>query len=181
MNNFLQFSASESDDRSDSDLQPTLKKSDVMTSLAFLNIWHQKQCMCVFRDVKNLERFSLVVQCITKIALIKLKEVPEYLKSLFEDKVEKEKITEEEKETKKEEKSSEPPKPPDPKPDEDVWSLDDTERLLTYMSRVFMLQFPLYLAAKQAGSRLVSSYLWRSDMIVTALHSCRRKTSVHAG
>ena len=28
-------------------------------SLAFLNIWHQKQCMCVFRDVKNLERFSL--------------------------------------------------------------------------------------------------------------------------
>ena len=32
---------------------------------------------------------------------------------------------------------------------EDDWSLEDTERLLTYMSRVFMLQFPLYLAAKQ--------------------------------
>ena len=34
------------------------------------------------------------------------------------------------------------------------WTMEDMERLLTYMSRVFMLQFPLYLAAKQAGSRL---------------------------
>ena len=36
---------------------------------------------------------------------------------------------------------------------EDDWSLEDTERLLTYMSRVFMLQFPLYLAAKQVSNR----------------------------
>ena len=131
-----------------------MKKSDVMTSLAFLNTWHQKQCMCVFRDVKNLERFSLVVQCITKIALIKLKKVPEYLKSLFEKKEKNYEEKKDDKETKKDEKTAEPPKPPDPKDNEDNWSLDDTERLLTYVSRVFMLQFPLYLAAKQAGSRL---------------------------
>ena len=97
------------------------------------------------RDVKNLERFSLVVQCITRIALIKLKQLPDYLKNLNEKK-------EEGAESKEEKKTQEDKEPPDP--GEEEWSLEDTERLLTYMSRVFMLQFPLYLAAKQAGSRL---------------------------
>ena len=97
------------------------------------------------RDVKNLERFSLVVQCITRIALIKLKQLPDYLKNLNEKK-------EEGADSKEEKKTEDDKEPPDP--GEEEWSLEDTERLLTYMSRVFMLQFPLYLAAKQAGSRL---------------------------
>ena len=111
-----------------------LSKTDLTVSLQFLNIWHQKQCMCVFREVKNLERFSLVVQCITKIALIKLKELPEFLKS--------------EKANSQDESKTEQPM------DSSLWTSEDVEKLLTYMSRVFMLQFPLYLAAKQAGSRL---------------------------
>ena len=109
-----------------------LSKTDLTVSLQFLNIWHQKQCMCVFREVKNLERFSLVVQCITKIALIKLKDLPEFLKSHQPSQTE---------------SKAEPV-------ESDGWSPEDLEKLLTYMSRVFMLQFPLYLAAKQAGSRL---------------------------
>ena len=109
-----------------------LSKTDLTVSLQFLNIWHQKQCMCVFREVKNLERFSLVVQCITKIALIKLKDLPEFLKSHQPSQTE---------------SKTEPV-------ESDGWSPEDLEKLLTYMSRVFMLQFPLYLAAKQAGSRL---------------------------
>ena len=125
-------SASGSPDRSDSELQPLLSKTDLSISLQFLNIWHQKQCMCVFREAKNLERFSLVVQCITKIALIKLKELPEFLKS---------------------HQHSQDESKPEPE-ETDGWNPEDLEKLLTYMSRVFMLQFPLYLAAKQAGSRL---------------------------
>ena len=111
--------------------------------LSPLNLTH---FLLYFRDVKNLERFSLVVQCITRIALIKLKQLPDYLKNLTEKK-------EEGAESKEEEKKKEEDKEP-PDPGEEEWSLEDTERLLTYMSRVFMLQFPLYLAAKQAGSRL---------------------------
>ena len=128
----LFVSASASPDRSDSELQPLLSRTDLTVSLQFLNVWHQKQCMCVFREVKNLERFSLVVQCITKIALIKLKDLPEFLKS---------------------QQPSQDESKPDPE-ETDSWSPEDLEKLLTYMSRVFMLQFPLYLAAKQAGSRL---------------------------
>ena len=85
--------------------------------------------------MKNLERFSLVVQCITRIALDKLKQLPDYLKNL-DDKKEEGSRTDA-----KDEKEAQPKGPPDP--DEEDWSLEDTERLLTYMSRVFMLQFPL--------------------------------------
>ena len=94
--------------------------------------------MCVFREVKNLERFSLVVQCITKIALIKLKELPEFLRSMPA--------------AVKDDKESGTSKEIDKTNSKSGWTLEDVEKLLTYMSRVFMLQFPLYLAAKQAGS-----------------------------
>ena len=60
-----------------------------------------------FRDVKNLERFSLVVQCITRIALIKLKQLPDYLKNLTEKKEEGAESKEEEKKKKEEEKEKE--------------------------------------------------------------------------
>ena len=98
--------------------------------------------MCVFREVKNLERFSLVVQCITKIALIKLKELPDILGSLSSTS-----------EAEPAADSKEAPASGD-QDQEPRWSVEDLEKLLTYMARVFMLQFPLYLAAKQAGSRL---------------------------
>ena len=127
------FSASDTADRSDSDLQPLLSAEHVNTSLQFLNIWLQKQCMCVFREVKNLERFSLVVQCITKIALIKLKELPQILTNI---------------------KNQENGEDTAENIVSDGWSVEDIRKLLSYMSQVFMLQFPLYLAAKQAGSRL---------------------------
>ena len=134
----IHFPDSDTADRSDSELQPLFTASDVNISLQFLNVWHQKQCMCVFREVKNLERFSLVVQCITKIALIKLKELPDILGSLSS-------------EAESAADSKEAPASGDQEP---RWSVEDLEKLLTYMARVFMLQFPLYLAAKQAGSRL---------------------------
>ena len=97
--------------------------------------------MCVFREVKNLERFSLVVQCITKIALIKLKELPDILGSLPLSSSEADPATDNKAAASGEDQASR-------------WSVEDLEKLLTYMARVFMLQFPLYLAAKQAGSRL---------------------------
>ena len=130
--------ASDTADRSDCELQPLLSASEVNTSLQFLNVWHQKQCMCVFREVKNLERFSLVVQCITKIALIKLKELPDILGSLTSEAAD---HATDNKAASGDDQASR-------------WSVEDLEKLLTYMARVFMLQFPLYLAAKQAGSRL---------------------------
>ena len=43
--------ASETADRSDSELQPVLSAADVGVALQFLNVWHHKQCMCVFREV----------------------------------------------------------------------------------------------------------------------------------
>ena len=131
------FSASGTAERSDSEL-PLLTASDVNTSLQFLDNWHQKQCMCVFRDVKNLKRFSLVVECITKIALIKLKELPDILGSLSS-------IPEGD-------SQGDIPYPEEVR--ESRWTVEDLKKLLNYMAKVFMLQFPLYLAAKQASPML---------------------------
>ena len=33
------------------------------------------------------------------------------------------------------------------------WTVDETERMLQYMAKVFMMQFPLYSGPKQAGQR----------------------------
>ena len=35
----------------------------------------------------------------------------------------------------------------------DIWSHEELERLLQYVAKVFMLQFPLYAGPKQAGLR----------------------------
>ncbi|XP_023333698.1 ubiquitin carboxyl-terminal hydrolase puf [Eurytemora carolleeae] len=107
-----------------------LTGQDVNISLNFINTWHQKQCMCIFRDVKNIERFSTLVQTITKLALVRLKQLPALLLPEGDGEVE--------------------PRPPDPV----QGYIEEAEILVTYLSRMFMLQFPLYLAAKQAGSRL---------------------------
>ena len=63
------------------------------------------------RDVKNLERFSLVVQSITRLALLKFKQLPDLLLQ--------EQLAE--------------PRPPDPRPE--VWNLEDVEKLVSYLSR----------------------------------------------
>ena len=33
------------------------------------------------------------------------------------------------------------------------WTVEETERMLQYMAKVFMMQFPLYSGPKQAGQR----------------------------
>ena len=74
-----------------------------------------------FREVKNLERFSLVVQSITRLALVKFKQLPDFLlqEQLQEQQLSQQQLAE--------------PRPPDPRPD--IWNLEDVEKLVSYLSR----------------------------------------------
>ena len=36
---------------------------------------------------------------------------------------------------------------------DEQWTVEETERMLQYMAKVFMMQFPLYSGPKQAGQR----------------------------
>jgi hypothetical protein len=66
--------------------------------------------------VKNLERFSLVVQSITRLALIKFQQLPDFLLQ--------------EQQQQQDEQHADEPRPPDA-----AWGLEDVEKLVSYLSR----------------------------------------------
>ena len=69
--------------------------------------------------MKNLERFSLVVQAITRLALTKFQQLPDYL------------LQEQQQQQTAEQR---PPDPLGPPPE--VWTLEDVEKLVSYLSRL---------------------------------------------
>lgn len=76
--------------------------------------------MMFFRDVKNLERFSLVVQSITRLALAKFQQLPDHLLQ----------------EQQQQQLAAAEPRPPDPGQQAEAWSLEDVEKLVSYLSRL---------------------------------------------
>lgn len=88
--------------------------------------------MCCYRDPKNFERFSLVTQGIICLAVCQLKELREN-----ESDTETKKNDTEKKET---EKSK----------NEDGSRFQDCEKLFSLVSKIFLLNFPLYAAFKHS-------------------------------
>uniref|UniRef100_A0A1A9ZZN0 ubiquitinyl hydrolase 1 n=1 Tax=Glossina pallidipes TaxID=7398 RepID=A0A1A9ZZN0_GLOPL len=52
-----------------------LYKNEIETAFGYIQAWPQRQCMCLYRDVKNFERFNLVVQSMIYLAVHHLKHV----------------------------------------------------------------------------------------------------------
>lgn len=137
--------------------------------------------MCCYRDVKNFERFYLVVQSILCLSVCQLKQLKDELieaaKAPPKDTQEKQKPAEPLSKTDKESSDKEddqikesklpvPSKeaseePVDPKPstsskdESQVWSVQQKEKLMHIVSKIFLLNFPLYMACKHSSlSRL---------------------------
>lgn len=87
--------------------------------------------MCCYRDPKNFERFSLVTQGIICLAVCQLKELRE---------------NESENETKK----TDTEKNEKTKTTEDLTRFQDCEKLFSLVSKIFLLNFPLYAAFKHS-------------------------------
>ena len=85
-----------------------------------------RQCLCIYKDQKVCERFSLAIQGVVTLCVRVLKNVKTSLKTSTNATADDKK---------------------------DLWSHEDLERLLQYVAKVFMLQFPLYAGPKQAGLR----------------------------
>ena len=147
--------------------------------------------MCCYRDVKNFERFYLVVQSILCLSVCQLKQLKDELVEAAKtapapappqppDNAQEKQKPEEEptppvEEKAKEEKES-PDEPDEPAPaatdtpeepknpaetpatsteDTELWSMQQKEKLMHIVSKVFLLNFPLYLACKHSAlSRL---------------------------
>lgn len=87
--------------------------------------------MCCYREAKNLERFSIITQGVICLAVCQLKELAES--------------------TKNDKKSKSPPeKEKDEKEEEDDENsvVQERDKLLMLVSKIFLLNFPLYVALK---------------------------------
>lgn len=50
-----------------------LYKSEIEIAFGYIQAWPQRQCMCLYRDVKNFERFNLLVQSMIYLMIHHLK------------------------------------------------------------------------------------------------------------
>lgn len=111
--------------------------------------------MCVFRDGKNFERFSYFTQGIVHLAIIELKDLHRQLSKAsgndqevkLEDNKEGggKKKDKENGEDKKKEKSDENDgtiRTTDKT--KETWDLQEKEKLLNFLSKLFLMNFPLY-------------------------------------
>ena len=141
-----------------------------------------RQCLCIYRDQKNIERFALAIQCLTCICVSHLKNLRYTLKapsihtetykqsSSSSHTIENEHSEKDRNVTEKECSDEEVSGSLSSKnqrrtsnrsgqfqnqllKSNEQWTVDETERMLQYMAKVFMMQFPLYSGPKQAGQR----------------------------
>lgn len=121
-----------------------------------------RQCMCCFREIKNYERFNLIVQSLICLTVNQLKSIQQLLdnrpspatpltaqnpssssssnKDGAADSDSTETAT----------KTAEVEPAPSTKAviDPNAWTLSEVERLLILVSKAFLLNFPLYIAYK---------------------------------
>lgn len=113
-------------------------KVNTITNILLLidvNQYFSRQCMCCYRDPKNFERFSLVTQGIICLAVCQLKELRELSDSDSD-------TSKNESETKTETEKT--------KSSEDLSKFQDCEKLFSLVSKIFLLNFPLYAAFKHS-------------------------------
>ena len=138
-----------------------------------------RQCMCCYKEYKNFERFNNIVQAMLNVAISFIHTLPQHCQQQQDDAndrkkdestspSEPEKVktdddtckiddanpdgaavscdvdvnekTAEKEETEKEESGS----------DEEVWTLEEKDRLFQFVTKVFLMNFPMYMAYKHS-------------------------------
>lgn len=146
-----------------------------------------RQCMCCYRDVKNFERFYLIVQSVLCLSVTQLKQLKEELIEAAKTppapaKCTQDTLVPDDTSSLKDETNDCPQESPSdmenapststqiPQKTEDIlqitrsknansenepWSMQQREKLMHILSKIFLLNFPLYLACKHSAlSRL---------------------------
>ncbi|XP_052835680.1 ubiquitin carboxyl-terminal hydrolase puf [Drosophila gunungcola] len=172
-----------------------LLKSEIETTFNYIQSWPQRQCMCLYRDTKNYDRFNLVVQSLICLTVQHLKHIDHLIDNYkrltasaaqvvaqAQAQQQREQQRDEDSTASEEQKKEQPaspteeiqaagdgpakkqpvgpctpPPPPTPSPSqhkshlqytEEPWILPEVEKLLVLVSKVFLLNFPLYIAHK---------------------------------
>lgn len=111
--------------------------------------------MCVFRDGKNFERFSFFTQGIVHLSVIELKDLCKQLskaeavelKSKTDDASESNDKKKDESSNKKKEDEKDEAKTT-AEESKEVWDMQEKEKLFNFLSKLFLMNFPLYQVKK---------------------------------
>ncbi|XP_014226620.1 ubiquitin carboxyl-terminal hydrolase 34 isoform X1 [Trichogramma pretiosum] len=130
-----------------------LRSSDVEIILQYINQWAQRQCMCCYREIKNFDRFIKLIQNILLTSLQQLQEVHNKQKNAI-DKKDKTSGSEgdENEKTEKDKEVAKKSQSPESSRSKLHWTHQDRERLFHLSSKIFLLNFPLYIAMKHGGA-----------------------------
>ncbi|XP_033733471.1 ubiquitin carboxyl-terminal hydrolase 34-like [Pecten maximus] len=140
-----------------------MSKKDIMSFVNFVCVWPQRQCMCCFKNSKNFEKLNNMVQLILSVAIRVIQTLPEDFQQEQQRQKDKEAAQTEEKSSDskdKEEKDSEKDGKQDKEEksmdtdeddeseDPEKWSMDEKEKLLHSVTKIFLMNFPSYIAYK---------------------------------
>ncbi|KAK0163763.1 hypothetical protein PV328_002459 [Microctonus aethiopoides] len=137
---------------------------DVDTILHYVNQWVQRQCMCCYRESKNFDRFVRLTQSVVLCTLQQLQAIQQKDSESEEDVLAVEENNEsgqssqneaesgtENRKKETEKVSNEPTTTTDYK-SKHRWSQQDREKLFHLLSKIFLLNFPLYITMKHSGA-----------------------------
>ena len=127
-----------------------ISREEVETIFLYIQSWTQRQCSCCFRDSRNFERFNWAIQIFIIVVIEILKHFPQ------------QQLDEERKDEKDTEKGSsldgtktgedEENKATGSQSDvrsKELWEIEDKDKLIHFVSKVFLNSFPTYVAYKQ--------------------------------
>ncbi|KAJ8674345.1 hypothetical protein QAD02_005607 [Eretmocerus hayati] len=125
---------------------------DVDTVLHYVNQWVQRQCMCCYREAKNFDRFIRLIHNIVLCTLQQLQEIQQEQLNVNEQK-EGSSDCDKDGDDKKEKEKSKEEKPQSSENRTNLrWTHQDREKLFHLLSKIFLLNFPLYIAMKHGGA-----------------------------
>ncbi|XP_076099132.1 ubiquitin carboxyl-terminal hydrolase 34-like isoform X2 [Mytilus galloprovincialis] len=115
-----------------------LNKNEIFSFVTYVHLWPQKQCMCCFKTLKNFEKLNNMVQVILSVAIRAIQTLP--------DNHDKDKKKEDKEEEQKDEKMQTEEEDDNEEPEK--WTTEEKEKLLTFVTKVFLMNFPSYMAYK---------------------------------
>ncbi|XP_048258866.1 ubiquitin carboxyl-terminal hydrolase 34-like isoform X4 [Haliotis rufescens] len=132
-----------------------LNKREINAVLHYVCTWPQRQCMCCYKDFKNFERLNNIVQVILVVAIRFIQTLPiDYEKETTREILQVKRDTEDKDGASKdgdkneEKNEKEDREMVEEKEEEEYWSMEEKERLLQFVTKVFLMNFPSYMAYK---------------------------------
>ncbi|XP_012941309.1 ubiquitin carboxyl-terminal hydrolase 34 [Aplysia californica] len=159
-----------------------LSRSEVETFIRYSCSWNNKQCLCVYKDLKNFDRLTNLVQVVLNMAIELIQCLPQVLAQKLSSKAQEvrqrsisQSSAEEEGQRRQSQTLGEEDECPDEADDDlaiqsmwEEWTIEELKRLLDFQTSLFLSNFAVYRAHKVMTAHNMEEL---SSAETTALHN----------